>query len=126
MDFCGLPMFIGGFTSAAGNPSPCLRIPAGSVWKTRRLIPVGARTISIDVQQLGEWFTSHPPKLIIRQNGRIGMTADLVATATFTASWQTLGPLSFTAIDDGGVTIEVHNPETDPRAILYIDNLSVT
>lgn len=125
--FCGLPGFInGGLSVSAGNPAPCLVIPSGSSWKTRRLIEVGSRSISVQVQQLGEWFTPHPPRLKVYCNTRIGMTGDLIATATVTNAWQTLGPLTFTAVADGGVTIEVINPETDPRAILYIDNLDVT
>jgi len=113
-----------GRTRLDGNPGNALIVAAGGKWQTRLPIVIGTRVLSVQTYQPVQGSLLQPVYFRVFANPLIGLNADLVAASTLAASsgWETVGPLTFAATDNGGVLVEVYN--TGHYSLdCFIDNL---
>jgi hypothetical protein len=109
-----------GKDSQIGNPAPSLKLSLGR-YQFRIAVKSGARTVKVDVRQPDA--AAARPVLRVKANPDIGLAADVSATASAATDWQTV-TLNFTATADGGVRVELENP--DPGKPCWFDNLVLT
>lgn len=104
---CDVPMAIEASRAddEGASGAPCLKMTRGSRLRLRVPVAQGARAISVKVKQ--DTPASPRPKLIVKANPEIGLAVDIEGTAPVGAGWQTCGPVSFTANQNGGVWIEL-------------------
>jgi hypothetical protein len=114
------PFALGSLDATVGNPAPSLKLKAGR-WPVRLAVKSGARTVKVDLRQPDA--TAARPVLRVKANPDIGLAADVSATAGAATNWQTV-TLNFTATADGGVRVELENP--DPEKPCWFDNLVLT
>lgn len=116
-----------GQSVTVGNPAGSMAIASGAKWQCRLPVTAGARSFSIQMYQptVNSLVTYGYVKIF--DNMMIGLASPLTATATAASfsGWETLGPLNFTAMFNGGVLIEVWN-RGGGNTVLYVDNLSLT
>jgi hypothetical protein len=115
-----MPYALGGLDATAGNPAPSFQ-NRGGAWSVRLAVKSGARTVKVDVRQPD--VAAARPVLRVKANPDIGLAADMSATASAATDWQTV-TLNFTATADGGVRVELENP--DPEKPCWFDNLVLT
>lgn len=104
---CDVPMAFGASRAddEGASGAPCLKMTRGSRIRLRIPVAIGARTISVKVKQ--DSPSTPLPKLLVKANPEIGVNADLEATAGAGSGWKTVGPIAFTATQNGGVLIEL-------------------
>lgn len=95
-------------TAGFGGP-PSLRIGTWGRYAFRLACSTGAREVT--VRTLQPHATAARPKLVIRANPDIGLIEPITSTAGAGADWVTIGPVPFTATADGGVWVELWNPQ---------------
>jgi len=88
-------------------PSLKLDLP-GSFWRFRWVVKTGNRSLTIAAKQ-NSTGSLYRPSVIIKKNTTIGLNTDISAVAPDGAGWVTIGPLSFTAIAQDVVWVEMHN-----------------
>jgi hypothetical protein len=94
-----------------GNPTPPSLQIQGNYYKKTYSWPVsaGVQTISIDVKR-NVAVPNYAPSLTVRTNAALGINADVVAEASATTEWTTIGPISLPTTVDGVITVDFEVP----------------
>lgn len=99
-------LYLGGRDDEEGEPDPpCIRIRLGGSLRFRIPVDAGMRRVSVKCWEASS--LPERPRLVIHPNSEIGLNETLSAQAPAGAGWVTVGPLSFTASQKGGVAIEL-------------------
>lgn len=109
-----------------GNPStPSLQLIQVSMWKFRWVVKPGFRRVSVRVKQ-AYVYSGQRPTMTIKANSTVGLSADVVATASESTDWVTIGPVSFTATGTDVVFVELRNNLLIEGYPAYFDHIVVT
>lgn len=109
-----------GRENAQGEAAPCLSVCGRSGFRFRFAVSTGSFSVSVRAKQSVAAYAR--PRLILHANPDLGIErAEMDADAG--EDWVTVGPIDATASADGGVVVELHNPE--PGRVCYFDNLTV-
>jgi hypothetical protein len=110
--------------NALGTPTPPSQRQAvvGIIKDIFWPVEAGARSISISCRYTG---SGTPPRLIVKANGPVGLTADLTGSPSSSGSFVTIGPLTFTAIAAGVIHVWRERREYGTQDVNW-DNLQVT
>lgn len=111
----------GTVVSDEGVPAPCLRLERGARFRIRLAVKQGARNISAKTKQPNA--AAARPVLRVLQNLAIGLPGHVEAGAGAGVDWQDV-TLAFTAATDGGVVVELENPDTQNAC--WWDEIRVT
>lgn len=118
-----LPTQGSGIDASVGSPGPSLRLAGNSVFTVIVRVPAGERTIQCAAIQ--PTSTRARPVMRVKANPAIGLNSDLVVTGDNSASWNTLVTAAFTATANGGVRVELLNPDPRGDAYAWFDNIRV-
>jgi hypothetical protein len=107
----------------SGGP-PCVVFEKPGRYRFRWPVDPGERTITVDCKYAPD--AAPRPTLRIRANTEIGVNADLVATAPAGSGWVTIGPLSITPSEKGGVWVELEGLSRADGFSARFDNVVAT
>ncbi len=108
-----------------GSPAqPCLQFTQRGRYRFRWPVAAGTRTLTIDCKYAPN--EAPRPTVTIRKNVEIGVNADVVGTAGAGTGWVTIGPLSITPSDKGGVWVELDATHPGNTFAARWDNLRTT
>lgn len=90
-----------------GSPAqPSLQLSIPGFWRFKWVVKAGARTITINTKQAAN-LTPYP-SMIVRASPGV-LATDQTASSAGGTGWTTIGPISFTALADGVVWVELWN-----------------
>lgn len=92
-------------------PSFALDYPLTS-YRWRWGVKSGTRTLQLAAKQVSN-VTGKRPRVIVRANPSIGVTADISADAPDSADWTTIGPITVNPTANGVLWVELWNMDTD-------------
>jgi hypothetical protein len=117
------PTLGSGIDLSVGNPGPSLRLAGNNTYSITLRIPAGSRKVRCEVLQPDA--TKARATLRVQGNPAIGLGSPLVETAVAGTSWQVLETDVFVATANGGVRVELCNPDQRGDAYVYFDNIKV-
>lgn len=110
-----------------GSPaSPCIELQYANKWRFKWTIASGSRSISVKTKQVSN--LTPRPSLTVRANAGIGIPTDLVASASPSTDWVTIGPISFIATGTDATWVELKNNVTSSVSptSAFFDHIVVT
>src|SRR5690606_2428061 len=117
-------LYLGGRDNTDGEPdAPCIRIRLGGSLRFRCPVDSGTRRISVKARER----SSQPerPRMVVHANNEIGLNSALTAQAPPGTGWVTIGSVTFTASQKGGVVVELISYRSTTEGDCQWDNLVI-
>lgn len=88
----------------------------------------GSHTISVAVKFTSDSGTGYRPKMVIKANAELGISADVTTEAAAGANaWKTIGPITVTPNAQGALEVILeYDPVLGEANIVHWDNVAVT